>query len=359
MARSVERALRRAGVPMAYSKGFNPHPKVSWAGAAPTGAASEAEYVELALVERVDPSILGRELNAALPPGLDIVDVVEAGPGSLADRLTASIWRIEVPGVDPELLRDATRRMLAEPVVEVERMTKNGRRTIDARAAIVGAEVYSSAAASPPEVLVEPEKSLEPKKSAAAGVTAAEEATAALDAAAAPGVAADSASSDTTAPPVVSDDATCPVHPADSTLATRPMAASAPRRDEHLTALVDDDSPQAPASTNGVLAGPGRPPMVEQTRESCTQSDESVARRAGTADRRSVERPYGILVVVVRQVTPTVRPDDVLSALRVVAAVEPPVPAKATRMAQGRLDDDGRLVDPLTADRAVARPGVG
>jgi radical SAM-linked protein len=46
--RAFERALRRARVPMAYSAGFTPHPKVSWAGAAPTGVASEAEYVEIA-----------------------------------------------------------------------------------------------------------------------------------------------------------------------------------------------------------------------------------------------------------------------------------------------------------------------
>jgi hypothetical protein len=58
--------------------------------------------------------------------------------------------------------------------------------------------------------------------------------------------------------------------------------------------------------------------------------------------------------VVVRQLAPAVRPDDVMSALRVVAALEPPVPAKATRMAQGRLDDAGGLLDPLAQDRAAA-----
>jgi hypothetical protein len=55
--------------------------------------------------------------------------------------------------------------------------------------------------------------------------------------------------------------------------------------------------------------------------------------------------------VVVRQTSPVVRPDDVLSALRVIAALTPPAPAKATRMAQGRLNDDGQLVDPLAPDR--------
>jgi radical SAM-linked protein len=47
--RAFERALRRAGVPMAYSAGFSPHPKISYANAAPTGTASEAEYLEIGL----------------------------------------------------------------------------------------------------------------------------------------------------------------------------------------------------------------------------------------------------------------------------------------------------------------------
>jgi len=54
--RALERALRRSAVPMAYSAGFTPHPKVSYMGAAPTGTASEAEYLEIALAEAPDAS---------------------------------------------------------------------------------------------------------------------------------------------------------------------------------------------------------------------------------------------------------------------------------------------------------------
>jgi len=73
-----------------------------------------------------------------------------------------------------------------------------------------------------------------------------------------------------------------------------------------------------------------------------------------SAEVSGINEAYGILELVVRQLTPAVRPDDVMSALRVVAALEPPVPAKATRMAQGRLDDSGGLSDPLALDRAAA-----
>ena len=52
-ARAFERAVRRAGVPIAFSQGFTPHPKISYASAAPTGAASEAEYLEIGLQTRV------------------------------------------------------------------------------------------------------------------------------------------------------------------------------------------------------------------------------------------------------------------------------------------------------------------
>src|SRR5216110_1629552 len=71
-ARAFERAVRRAGVPIAFSQGFTPHPKISYASAAPTGVASEAEYLEIGLRESVDVAELARALDGALSPGLDI-----------------------------------------------------------------------------------------------------------------------------------------------------------------------------------------------------------------------------------------------------------------------------------------------
>ena len=124
--RALERALRRAGVPMAYSAGFTPHPKVSYANAAPTGAASEAEYLEIALARQgCDPELLRAGAGRALPAGLDLVDVVEAGPGPLADRLQASVWRWSCPASSPSEPCDAVRAaFLAAESVEVQRMTK-------------------------------------------------------------------------------------------------------------------------------------------------------------------------------------------------------------------------------------------
>jgi radical SAM-linked protein len=139
--RAFERALRRAGVPMAYSSGFSPHPRISYANAAPTGAASEAEYLEIGLATACHPEQVQAVLDAALPPGLDIVEVVEAPAGALADQLTGSRWQVGLVGVEAADRRAAVDRFLAEPEVRVTRMTKNGLRTFDARVAVVHLEV--------------------------------------------------------------------------------------------------------------------------------------------------------------------------------------------------------------------------
>lgn len=139
--RAFERALRRAGIPMAYSSGFSPHPRISYANASPTGAATEAEYLEIGVATRCDPDRVREALDTALPPGLDIITVVEAGPGSLADRLTGSIWQLDLPGVGQDLLGTASGRFLSCATVPVERMTKNGLRSFDARSAVVGLTV--------------------------------------------------------------------------------------------------------------------------------------------------------------------------------------------------------------------------
>ena len=76
-------------------------------------------------------------LDAALPPGLDVVEVVPATPGALADLLTGSRWAVDLVGVDPQVVEQAVDALLARPSVTVQRMTKNGLRDVDARAAVV------------------------------------------------------------------------------------------------------------------------------------------------------------------------------------------------------------------------------
>ncbi|MFJ2759741.1 TIGR03936 family radical SAM-associated protein [Nocardioides sp. NPDC087217] len=137
--RAFERAVARARIPVAYSSGFNPHPRISYAGAAPTGAASEAEYVELGLRETVDPAATKAALDEVMPDGLDLIDVVDTATspkGALADLLTGSEWIIDLPTA-PEDAAAAVEAFLRADEVIVSRMTKKGLREFDARSAVV------------------------------------------------------------------------------------------------------------------------------------------------------------------------------------------------------------------------------
>jgi radical SAM-linked protein len=184
---------------------------------------SEAEYLEIALRDEVDPEMLRVALDAALSPGLDVIEAVVAHEGSLADRIDASRWRLELPEIDPAVAAAAVASFLDTPEVLVERMTKQGRRSFDSRAAVT-----------------------------------------------------------------------------------------------HIAVTEQSD---LPSGADGA--------------------------------------PCAIIDLVVRQVTPAVRPDDVLSGLHVVAGLEPPVPPRVTRLAQGRLTEQGEIVDPLDADRETSRMETG
>jgi radical SAM-linked protein len=131
---------------MAYSSGFNPHPRISYAGASPTGAASEAEYLEIGLAEVVEPEAVAAALDDSLPAGLDVLEVVPSSGGSLADRLEASAWELTLTGEHAPALADAVPGLLAASEVVVERMTKKGLRSFDVRAAIVSLAVVPDAA---------------------------------------------------------------------------------------------------------------------------------------------------------------------------------------------------------------------
>ena len=136
--RAFERAVFRARIPMAYSSGFNPHPRISYAGRRADGSASEAEYLEIALAEVVDPARVHADLDAALPDGLDVIEVVPSA-GRLAGRPAGGVLVAADDRRDrrPRRRRSGRRRLLATDEVVVERMTKKGLRSFDARAAIV------------------------------------------------------------------------------------------------------------------------------------------------------------------------------------------------------------------------------
>jgi radical SAM-linked protein len=141
IARAVERGVRKADLPVAHSAGFSPHPKISYAGGAPTGTASEAEYLEIALTGECPAPDVRDRLNVALPDGIDVIEVLEVAGGLGGLRLEGSQWRVVLPGVAPADAARVVQAFLAAKSVVVERSTSKGTRQLDARAAVVTLEL--------------------------------------------------------------------------------------------------------------------------------------------------------------------------------------------------------------------------
>jgi radical SAM-linked protein len=143
IARALERALHRAAVPLAYSAGFHPHPRLSYFGVAPTGAASEAEYLDIRLVEHREPDRVQSDLNHVLPPGLSILAAADGTSGlstRLPELLQASLWRLTWAGVDAATLDAAIGEFCEVGRAIVERPArgpKSRARQLDARPAVL------------------------------------------------------------------------------------------------------------------------------------------------------------------------------------------------------------------------------
>ena len=80
--RAWERLLRRARIPIAYSAGFHPHPRIQIGAALPLGALGENELVDIETSEACDPEETARALNEHTPPGMRIVRVTALAEGS-------------------------------------------------------------------------------------------------------------------------------------------------------------------------------------------------------------------------------------------------------------------------------------
>lgn len=103
VARMWERAFRRVQLPLAYTQGFSPRPKVSFGLALPTGAESVAEYLDVELLPgtQVDVATLPALLTPVLPAGIDVLAaaVVDDRADSLQHEVTSCAWRVEITDV--------------------------------------------------------------------------------------------------------------------------------------------------------------------------------------------------------------------------------------------------------------------
>jgi radical SAM-linked protein len=136
VARMWERALRRSGLPVAYSQGFVPHPLVSFGLALPTGCESDGEYLDVrlgeALAGETPVARMPAALSALLPDGIElqVASYVEETERSLQQAVGSCTWELEVLGVSSEELVERVNTLLAAPILTVRRERK-GRPTED------------------------------------------------------------------------------------------------------------------------------------------------------------------------------------------------------------------------------------
>ncbi|MBQ1820916.1 MAG: DUF2344 domain-containing protein [Clostridia bacterium] len=147
--RTLQRAFRRASLPLAFSKGFNPHPKLSFATALATGYTSSGEWIEVEFSEPVTPEQFLERANAAMPNGMRFVDAFVADDGftTLSKLLVAAKYLItlhtEAP-VTQEALKAAVDAIMGSDEVIVEKKTKSGVKPANIRPEILEAEAVSA-----------------------------------------------------------------------------------------------------------------------------------------------------------------------------------------------------------------------
>jgi radical SAM-linked protein len=139
VARIWERALRRASLPVAYSEGFSPRPKLSFGLALSTRHESVAEYHDVEFRDVPDITALPFQLTEQLPVGIDVTAAAPLAPGSpsLQEDVTSCSWRIEVPDLVPAEAGELVTAALAADELVVTRTRKGREVTDDLRPAVL------------------------------------------------------------------------------------------------------------------------------------------------------------------------------------------------------------------------------
>jgi radical SAM-linked protein len=135
--KTVERALRRAQIPLAYSEGFHPHPKLSFGPALAVGLNSIDEYFDMELVKEWEPETLVAALNPALPRGLQITAIRRCGrhikPLNAVINRAAYLIELETAAVNLEKISAELQQLLGREEILVSRVNKNGVKTVNIR----------------------------------------------------------------------------------------------------------------------------------------------------------------------------------------------------------------------------------
>jgi radical SAM-linked protein len=146
--RSWERALRRAGLPVAYSEGFSPHAQLALAAPLPVGTTGDAELMDVFLAERIAPKTFIEEASKQLPAALTINSVEEVGmalPALQADVRFAEYEVDLAPEASAEGARAAAESFLAAETMPWEHKRDEEVRSYDIRAQVESIDVAPGA----------------------------------------------------------------------------------------------------------------------------------------------------------------------------------------------------------------------
>ena len=147
VARIFQRVLRRAGLPVAYSQGFSPRPKIAFGLALSTGHESEAEYLDIELdPERIDGLEMGdlpARLSNELPEGMAVTAavIIDRRTASLQQAVTSCTWQIDVIDIDANTVAGAVARALAAETLVVTRERKGKKVVDDLRPSVLSLDV--------------------------------------------------------------------------------------------------------------------------------------------------------------------------------------------------------------------------
>ncbi len=137
LARLWERALRRARLPVAYTEGFSPHPKLHFGLALPTTYESWAEYldVDLDLDSTLVPVDVLEHLGSSLPSGVEPVAWGVLGPGepSLQQAVVSCTWKLMVAGAPPPAVAERVSQLVEAATLPITRERKGRQTTEDVR----------------------------------------------------------------------------------------------------------------------------------------------------------------------------------------------------------------------------------
>lgn len=142
-----ERAIRRTGAPLAFSQGYNPHPKLAFGSALSVGTISDGEYMDVELTEEVSLAEFRQSLVNTLPPALTLLDIAEipAKSDALMSMINRAAYEVTVSlstPLDQAALTAIIEKALAQTEIKVLRFKKNSKdkREVDIRSGIVTLE---------------------------------------------------------------------------------------------------------------------------------------------------------------------------------------------------------------------------